>query len=61
MNKNIPWVEKYRPTDFNDVIFSETNQIIFEEIINKQYFPNMIFVIISQIIIIGPRAILCIK
>jgi len=42
MNKNIPWVEKYRPTDFNDVIFSETNQTIFEEIINKKYFPNMI-------------------
>lgn len=38
----IPWVEKYRPTDFKDIVLDKRNKIIFENIIKKQYFPNLI-------------------
>ena len=29
MNNNIPWVEKYRPNDFNNIILNESNKTIF--------------------------------
>jgi replication factor C subunit 3/5 len=38
----IPWVEKYRPTDFKDIVLDEKNKIIFENIIKNKYFPNLI-------------------
>jgi replication factor C subunit 3/5 len=40
---NIPWVEKYRPTDFENIILDPLNKKIFENILNKNYFPNMLF------------------
>lgn len=39
---NLPWVEKYRPTEFNKVILSETNAVIFNNILKTGYFPNII-------------------
>lgn len=39
---NLPWVEKYRPTEFDKVILSETNSLIFNNILNTGYFPNII-------------------
>ena len=43
MNKHyIPWVEKYRPTSFDNIVLSETNKIIFSNILKKNYFPNML-------------------
>ena len=39
---NLPWVEKYRPTEFNKVILSETNSLIFNNILKTGYFPNII-------------------
>lgn len=42
-NVNLPWVEKYRPTNFKDVILSETNQCIFNTILETGQFPNILF------------------
>ena len=39
----IPWVEKYRPTNFNDIILDENNNRIFSNILKKNYFPNLLF------------------
>ena len=38
-----PWVEKYRPTDFEDIVLDKTNKKILQNIINKNYFPNLLF------------------
>lgn len=40
---NIPWVEKYRPTYFDNIILDNFNKKILENILKKKYFPNMIF------------------
>lgn len=42
-NTSIPWVEKYRPTNFSDIVLDDTNRKIFENILNKNYFPNLLF------------------
>jgi replication factor C subunit 3/5 len=39
---NNVWVEKYRPTNLNDVILGDTNKRIFKEIIDSNYFPNLL-------------------
>ena len=39
----IPWVEKYRPTNFNDIILDDNNHRIFNNILKKNYFPNLLF------------------
>ena len=38
-----PWVEKYRPTVFEDIVLDETNKKILKNIIVKNYFPNLLF------------------
>ena len=44
MNKqSIPWVEKYRPTNFDDIVLDPINRRIFENILEKNYFPNLLF------------------
>ena len=40
---NIPWVEKYRPTEFDDIVLDPVNREIFENVINNNYFPNLLF------------------
>ena len=42
-NKDIPWVEKYRPTEFDDIVLDDTNKRIFKSIIENDYFPNLLF------------------
>ena len=42
-NQNIPWVEKYRPTQFDDIVLDPINRKIFENILDKNYFPNLLF------------------
>lgn len=37
------WVEKYRPIEFKDVILDENNKKIFTHILEKDYFPNLLF------------------
>ena len=40
---SIPWVEKYRPTNFDDIVLDDINRQIFKNILNKNYFPNLLF------------------
>ena len=40
---NIPWVEKYRPTKFDDIVLDSLNRQIFQKVLEKDYFPNLIF------------------
>ena len=41
--KSMPWIEKYRPTQFDDIVLDPLNRILFKNIINKNKFPNLIF------------------
>lgn len=38
----IPWVEKYRPNNFQDIVLDSYNRIIFENILEKNYVPNIL-------------------
>ena len=40
---SIPWVEAYRPTDFNSVVLDPLNRRILQQIIDTSYFPNLLF------------------
>ena len=39
----IPWVEKYRPSQFDTIVLDPINRKLFENIIAKKYFPNLLF------------------
>jgi replication factor C subunit 3/5 len=43
-NQNIPWIEKYRPTQFSDIVLDPHNRRLFENIIEQKtpYFPNLL-------------------
>ena len=41
-NNYIPWVEKYRPSRFENIVLSDINKTIFKNILNTDYFPNML-------------------
>ena len=41
--KNIPLVEKYRPTNFGDIVLDPFNKKILTNIIDTAYFPNLLF------------------
>ena len=43
MTEHSPWVEKYRPTEFEDIVLDATNKKILTNVIEKQYFPNLLF------------------
>ena len=38
-----PWVEKYRPTQFDHIVLDASNRNLFQQILKKQYFPNLLF------------------
>jgi len=38
----IPWVEYYRPTDFDNIVLDEINKEMLKNIIEKSYFPNLL-------------------
>jgi len=38
-----PWVEKYRPTEFDQIVLDSTNKKILTNVIKKKYFPNLLF------------------
>lgn len=43
MNKeSIPWVEKYRPDIFEDIILDENNKELFKNILETNNFPNLL-------------------
>jgi replication factor C subunit 3/5 len=41
--QSIPWVEKYRPAQFDDIVLDPINRKIFQNILDKNYFPNLLF------------------
>ena len=43
-NKNnyIPWVEKYRPKSFDEIVLSNTNKTILNNMLKINYFPNLL-------------------
>ena len=41
-NDSIPWVEKYRPKHFDDIVLNENNKSLLENILNNDYFPNLL-------------------
>jgi DNA polymerase III delta prime subunit len=43
VSQSVPWVEKYRPSEFSNIVLDPTNRTIFKNIINKDYFPNLLF------------------
>ena len=42
LNHYIPWVEKYRPSDFKQIVLEKNNKIIFNNILKTKYFPNLL-------------------
>ena len=43
MSTNSPWVEKYRPQKFDDIILGRVNKIILQNILKDDSFPNLLF------------------
>lgn len=41
MSSNV-WVEKYRPTEFENIVLDEVNKKILKNIINSLHFPNLL-------------------
>ena len=42
MNHSIPWVEKYRPNNFENIVLDPLNKEILSNIIKTSYFPNLL-------------------
>ena len=42
LNNSIPWVEKYRPSHFNDIVLDSLNKKILHNIIQQSFFPNLL-------------------
>jgi replication factor C subunit 3/5 len=38
----IPWVEKYRPTNFDNIVLDPINRTLFQNILDNKYFPNLL-------------------
>ena len=41
--ENLPWIEKYRPIHFDDIVLDQNNKIILLNIIKKQTIPHLLF------------------
>lgn len=37
-----PWIEKYRPKNINDIVLSDVNRQILNNMINNDFYPNLI-------------------
>lgn len=42
MDTNIPFVEKYRPDNLNDIVLDDYNKKIFNNILKNKTFPNLL-------------------
>jgi DNA polymerase III delta prime subunit len=42
-NNSTPWVEKYRPTKFDDIVLDPLNKLMLRNIIKTGHFPNLLF------------------
>ena len=43
LNLNTIWVEKYRPTKFEEMVLSDINRKYFKSLQNKQDIPHLLF------------------
>ena len=43
MTDNRPWVEKYRPTKFDDIVLDPLNRKLLKNIVAQNKFPNLLF------------------
>jgi len=43
MTDSRPWVEKYRPTQFDDIVLDPLNRKLLENIVTQNNFPNLLF------------------
>ena len=43
MKETIPWVEKYRPSNFDDIIMDDLTKEMLENIVKQKKFPNILF------------------
>jgi len=41
--ESIPWVEKYRPSKFDDIVLDPNNKKILSNIVKRDHFPNLLF------------------
>lgn len=41
--KDVPWVEKYRPAHFDNIVLDPINRHFFRKIIEKKRFPHLLF------------------
>jgi len=42
-NDTMPWVEKYRPSCFDEIVLEPMNRTILSNILKTNYFPNLLF------------------
>jgi len=42
MSEYIPWIEKYRPKSFEDIVLDDTNKDFFKSILKLNTFPNIL-------------------
>lgn len=42
-DRNIPWVEKYRPSRLTDLLSNEDIKMVIQKYIDSNFFPNMLF------------------
>ena len=40
---NVPWIEKYRPKDFDHIVMNEKNKTLIQNIMTNDDYPNMLF------------------
>ncbi len=43
INNAMPWVEKYRPSCFDEIVLDPMNRTILANILKTNYFPNLLF------------------
>tara|TARA_B100002019_G_scaffold264032_1_gene252524 strand:- start:218 stop:1150 length:933 start_codon:yes stop_codon:yes gene_type:complete len=39
---SVPWVEKYRPTEFEKIVLEDVNKKVLESMLNTNIFPNLL-------------------
>lgn len=42
-SNGVPWCERFRPKNFDDIVFDPLNRQILKNIIETSYFPNLLF------------------
>jgi hypothetical protein len=48
INNAMPWVEKYRPSCFDEIVLDPMNRTILSNILKTNYFPNLLFLEILE-------------